>query len=97
MNAIEVKRIIDSKLVGIENSIAFFCGDKYKEIIHSRMENLRYYIFDSYQKDRIESIELVDIARAFAKDITIDLKVSQERKKELDKIIGDIISDNLPL
>ena len=91
MNAIEVKRIIDSKLVGIENSIAFFCGDKYKEIIHSRMENLRYYIFDSYQKDRIESIELVDIARAFAKYITIDLKVSQERKKELDKIIGDII------
>ena len=33
MNAIEIKNIIDSKLKDIEKSIAFFCGEKYKDII----------------------------------------------------------------
>lgn len=91
MNAIEIKDIIDSKLKDIEKSIAFFCGKKYLNIIHERMKNLRYFIFESNQREELEDIELEDIAIAFSKDITYGLDIPHQRKKELEKILGKII------
>lgn len=93
MDAIVVKKIIDQSMENIVETIAFSYGEKFKNIIKDRLSNILFYVYDNidYSRQRLENIDLLDIALEFANDITADLNINDEFKKELDNQLGILI------
>lgn len=93
MNAVDFVNVIKSRLKGIAEAIAFYYGEKYEYYILDKVSKLDYYVYDNYytQTDRIQTIELVDIAKSFAKDISLNLNVNEERKEQIENILAYII------
>lgn len=93
MKAIEVKRELDKKIKGVAKTIAFYYGEKYSQDILDSIDELAYYVYDNddYQISRLRNIELVDIAKQFAKDVSENLHVNEKRREEIDTNIAEII------
>jgi hypothetical protein len=94
MNAIDIKKIIDGKMPNIVKTIAFYYGEKYQKLIEKRMKNLQFYVYDdNAQIDKLESVDLVEIAQMFAKDITSELDLDDSMKKKVELVLGVIIKE----
>lgn len=95
MNAIELEEIISSKLDGIAETIAFFYERENKKKVINDVLNLPFYIFnnDASQHERLKYIDLYDIAKEFAKDITLELDIDEETREVLEKKLSVIIKD----
>ena len=93
MDAIALKHQIEIKLDSIAETIAFSYGKKYEEIIHKKIKNLMFYVYDNedYQIDRLENIDLIEVAKEFAKDLTYDLYLDDEKKEELENKLAVLI------
>ena len=93
MDAIELKHEIDKKIDSVAETIAFSYGEKFKDIVLSRVKSLMYYVYDNeeYQIDRLENMDLDAIALEFAKDLTAGLDVDESIKAQIERQLADVI------
>lgn len=93
MKSQEVKTSINKSKKKIVEIMGNFFPKEYKNDIANRIDKTNILVWDSEykQKERLASVELPNIAAEFAKDITLDLKLSKETKVLLGRIIGNII------
>ena len=86
MKAIEIKKQLDK-------NIAFYYGEKYEQDILDAIDELSFYIYDNddHQVGRLKNIELLDIAKQFARDISEGLEISKENKNKVNDELANII------
>lgn len=93
MNAIDLKLKIDKHIDNIAQTIAFSYGENFRDIIIKRVKNILYYVYDNddYKIDRLENTDLFDIALEFARDLTWNLEVDEQTKRQTEANIAKVI------
>jgi len=92
MKDVALEKKINDNLEGIIDTIVFYCGKKNERIIKERLKDTLIYVYDDeFQERRIKEIDFLEVAMDFARDLTSELKVTEERKEELNLIVGEII------
>lgn len=93
MNAIELENKIRDKFDGIVETIAFFYANKNQNEIKERLSKLVFFVYDDnvLHADRISVVDRLEVAIDFAKDISLELDVDEDRRFEIEYALAALI------
>ena len=91
MKGVVLENLIYEKLDSMATAIAFCCEKKYEKVIKDRLKDVLIYVYeDDFQIERMEDIDLLEIAMDFARDISDSLDVNEKRRNEINLTIANM-------